>query len=161
MEFTRRQSLQLGLGALAAFSIPFKALASVPVVGSPEEFTGGASVGSEGIVLDAPEIAENGNTVPLEVSAPGAVEIRVYAMGNPLPGVATFTFGPLAASQTALSFAHGSAKQRLQMHFFPSEETSPSLQRGKVLSLRGFLPTAAQSHRPCPQSQYQDWAEQS
>ena len=101
MEFTRRQSLQLGLGALAAFSIPFKALASVPVVGSPEEFTGGASVGSEGIVLDAPEIAENGNTVPLEVSAPGAVEIRVYAMGNPLPGVATFTFGPLAASQQA------------------------------------------------------------
>ena len=51
--------------------------------------------------LTAPEIAENGNTVPIEVSAPGASEILVLALGNPTPGVAMFKFGPLAASQYA------------------------------------------------------------
>jgi len=62
-------------------------------------FTGGADMGSEGITLIAPEIAENGNTVPIEVSAPGAEAIIVLAAGNPTPGVATFNFGSLAASQ--------------------------------------------------------------
>jgi sulfur-oxidizing protein SoxY len=66
-----------------------------------ETKNGGNELGSGDITLDAPEIAENGNTVPIEVSAPGAVEIRVYALGNPVPGVAAVTFGPLAASQTA------------------------------------------------------------
>ena len=35
------------------------------------------------LVLTAPEIAENGNIVPVEVEAPGAVEIKVFADGNP------------------------------------------------------------------------------
>ncbi|MGC9418454.1 MAG: thiosulfate oxidation carrier protein SoxY, partial [Rhodovulum sp.] len=48
-----------------------------------------------------PEIAENGNTVPIEVDAPGAAEIMVLASGNPTPGVATFKFGPLAGAQRA------------------------------------------------------------
>ena len=95
MELTRRQTLIVGLGAAAAAVLPLKAFAAnFPLVG-------GAELGSGDITLDAPEIAENGNTVPIEVSAPGAVEIRVYALGNPVPGVAAVTFGPLAASQTA------------------------------------------------------------
>jgi sulfur-oxidizing protein SoxY len=65
------------------------------------EFTGGADVGTEGLTLTAPEIAENGNTVPISVSAPGAVAIMVLAPGNPTPPVATFNFGPLAGSQAA------------------------------------------------------------
>jgi len=64
-------------------------------------FTGGAEVGSEGVTLTAPEIAENGNTVPISVDAPGATAIMVLALGNPNPGVATFNFGPLAGSQSA------------------------------------------------------------
>jgi sulfur-oxidizing protein SoxY len=64
-------------------------------------FTGGAEVGEGGITLTAPEIAENGNTVPIEVVAPGAAEIMVLALGNPTPGVATFKFGPMAAAQSA------------------------------------------------------------
>ena len=51
--------------------------------------------------LTAPEIAENGNTVPIAVSAPGAVSVMLLAAGNPEPGVATFNFGPLAAAQSA------------------------------------------------------------
>ena len=64
-------------------------------------FTGGAEAGSGDITLTAPEIAENGNTVPVSVNAPGAVAIAVFATGNPTPGVATFNFGPLAGSQSA------------------------------------------------------------
>jgi sulfur-oxidizing protein SoxY len=99
MEFTRRDTLALGAAAALVAAMPMRANASVEdAIG---EFTGGADVGSEGITLTAPEIAENGNTVPIEVSAPGAVAITVFAAGNPTPGVATFKFGPLAASQFA------------------------------------------------------------
>ncbi|MBT8455332.1 MAG: thiosulfate oxidation carrier protein SoxY, partial [Alphaproteobacteria bacterium] len=61
----------------------------------------GASVGTGGITLTAPEIAENGNTVPISVSAPGATAIMVLAAGNPNPDVGTFNFGPLAGSHEA------------------------------------------------------------
>ena len=102
MELTRRQTLLATAAAVAAAAMPLRAIAlDAPMVGVVDEFTGGAAPGSGDITLTAPEIAENGNTVPIEVSAPGAVEIRVYAMGNPTPGVAAVTFGPLAASHSA------------------------------------------------------------
>jgi sulfur-oxidizing protein SoxY len=63
--------------------------------------TGGADAASTGISLTAPEIAENGNTVPISIDAPGAVAITVMAAGNPRPGVATFNFGAGSASQSA------------------------------------------------------------
>ena len=99
MTLTRRNVMIMGAGAFVAFGLPMRATAA----GEDRiaEFTGGAAIADSGITLIAPEIAENGNTVPIEVAAPGAVEILVLAMGNPTPGVATFKFGPLAASQTA------------------------------------------------------------
>ena len=99
MDFTRRETLALGGAAALTFVLPFRAIAAVEDVIA--EFTGGAAVGDAGVELTAPEIAENGNTVPIAVSAPGASAIMVLAAGNPTPGVATFNFGPLAASQTA------------------------------------------------------------
>lgn len=99
MNFTRRDALALGLGATAASLLPLGAFAAAD--DAIAAFTGGAEVGSGGLTLTAPEIAENGNTVPVSVDAPGAKRIAVYASGNPTPGVATFTFGPLAASQAA------------------------------------------------------------
>ena len=104
MDFTRRETLALGAGAALAAALPLKAFAGSHGALSDEAiaaFTGGADVGEGGIELTAPEIAENGNTVPIEVSAPGASAILVLATGNPTPGVATFNFGPLAASQAA------------------------------------------------------------
>lgn len=101
MQFTRRDSIMFGMAALVATGLPLRARAEVPMVGELEEFTGGAEAAMGGVTLTAPEIAENGNTVPIEVDAPGATEIRVYAMGNPTPGVVAFTFGPLAAAQRA------------------------------------------------------------
>jgi sulfur-oxidizing protein SoxY len=99
MEFSRRDTLALGLGAAVLTMMPFQVSASTDAL--IEEFTGGAPVVDSGVTLTAPEIAENGNTVPIEVSAPGASAIMVLAAGNPTPPVATFNFGPLAASQGA------------------------------------------------------------
>ncbi|WP_420859099.1 thiosulfate oxidation carrier protein SoxY [Marivivens marinus] len=99
MTFTRRDTLLMAMSATAAAMLPFRASAAVE--DNIAAFTGGAEVGEGGITLTAPEIAENGNTVPIEVSAPGAVSIMVLAAGNPTPPVATFNFGPLAGAQMA------------------------------------------------------------
>lgn len=99
MTLTRRKVMVMGAGAFVAFGLPLRATAAAE--DQIAAFTGGAVIGEGGITLTAPEIAENGNTVPIEVSAPGAVEILVLATGNPTPGVATFSFGALSASQAA------------------------------------------------------------
>lgn len=101
MELTRRKVLAIGSGTVA-----FASLAGLPAFASLADdavaaLTGGAELGSGGITIDAPEIAENGNTVPIGVDAPGAVEITLFADGNPVPNVATFKFGPLSGSRNA------------------------------------------------------------
>jgi sulfur-oxidizing protein SoxY len=99
MKLTRRETLVMGMGAAATMVLPFRVSAAVE--DDIAAFAGGADIMEGGVTLTAPEIAENGNTVPISVNAPGAAAIAVYAAGNPVPGVATFTFGPLAASQSA------------------------------------------------------------
>lgn len=99
MILTRRSTLGLGVAALAMAAFPMRVMASTEE--AIAAFTGGAEVGEGGLTLTAPEIAENGNTVPIEVDAPGAVAIAVFAASNPLPEVVQFNFGPLAASQSA------------------------------------------------------------
>lgn len=99
MELSRRETLALGLGAAFLTMIPLRANAAAE--DAIAAFTGGADMVDGGVTLTAPEIAENGNTVPIEVSAPGAASILIVAAGNPEPGVATFNFGPLAAEQAA------------------------------------------------------------
>lgn len=97
MTYTRRETLVLGAGGIAMLAVS-PALAS-----TAEEaiaaFTGGASVADGAVEINAPEIAENGNVVPIEVNAPGAEEILVLATGNPSPPVCRVKFGPLAGSQ--------------------------------------------------------------
>ncbi|MDR9393124.1 thiosulfate oxidation carrier protein SoxY [Roseovarius sp. SYSU LYC5161] len=100
MDFTRRETLAMGAAAAVVTVLPFRANASA-TEDLIAEFTGGADVAEGGVMLDAPEIAENGNTVPIEVGAEGAEAIMVLAAGNPTPPVATFHFGPMAGSQRA------------------------------------------------------------
>ncbi|GGA93493.1 thiosulfate oxidation carrier protein SoxY [Allosediminivita pacifica] len=99
MQFTRRETLALGAGAALMTVLPYRANAAVEDF--VNEFTGGAEVAEGGVDLIAPEIAENGNTVPIEVAAEGASAIMVLAAGNPTPPVATFNFGPLAGASRA------------------------------------------------------------
>lgn len=99
MEFSRRDTLALGAGAVALTILPFQAVAAADDLIAA--FTGGADVAEGGVTLTAPEIAENGNTVPVSVSADGAEAILLLAAGNPTPDVATFKFGELAGSQSA------------------------------------------------------------
>ena len=100
MNLNRREALWVGLGGLAAAALPRMAFAA-----KTEEaiaaFAGGATVGTGGITLTAPEIAENGNTVPVAFDAPGAVSVMLLASGNPEPLVAIFNFGAASGSQKA------------------------------------------------------------
>lgn len=98
MNFTRRETLVVSGATLVATLLPLKLMASTPDLIS--DITGGVKASSGGIDLTAPEIAENGNTVPISVDAPGAVAITVLAAGNPTPGVAKFNFGMGSGSQS-------------------------------------------------------------
>lgn len=105
MQLTRREALLLGAGgavmALSPALAPNAALAAADVQAAIDAFTGGAAVAESGVNLTTPEIAENGNTVPVEVDAEGASSILIVADGNPTPKVATFHFGALAAASAA------------------------------------------------------------
>lgn len=64
--------------------------------------------GAKIISMDLPQIAENGNTVPLEVSvespmteADHVTTVHIVADGNPRPGVASFHFSPLSGRAQA------------------------------------------------------------
>ena len=99
MEVTRRDTMAIGGAAVISTLIPSISVASTNDL--IMDVTGGADAAASGIDLTAPEIAENGNTVPISVDAPGAVAVTILAAGNPLPGVATFNFGDGAGSQSA------------------------------------------------------------
>ena len=101
MTLTRRNML-----AISSRTLAMAAMGALPAFASLTEdaiaaFTGGAEIAEGGVTLTSPEIAENGNTVPIGVDAPGAAEITIFADGNPVPNVATFKFGPMSASRSA------------------------------------------------------------
>lgn len=104
MTFTRRDTLKIGAGAAALAALPLSgavAATDEAVAAAIAAFTGGAATVDGGVDIGAPEIAENGNTVPIDVSAAGASSILILAAGNPSPGIATFNFGPLAEPAAA------------------------------------------------------------
>ena len=101
MTLTRRNILALGAGSVAAATMGVMPAYASLTDDAIAAFTGGADVSEGGIEITAPEIAENGNTVPVGVSAEGAASIMVLATGNPNPAVATFNFGKLNPSQSA------------------------------------------------------------
>ncbi|WP_134726774.1 thiosulfate oxidation carrier protein SoxY [Paracoccus luteus] len=115
MEMNRRKTIALGAGGVAALigtaalaqTAPATTTAPAAAPAAPvtpgktaeqwiAEFTGGAGVTEGGVELTAPEIAENGNTVPVSVAADGASEVLLVATGNPVGGVMIARFGPAA-----------------------------------------------------------------
>ncbi|MBB4004073.1 thiosulfate oxidation carrier protein SoxY [Aurantimonas endophytica] len=112
MNMTRRQIFALSAGAatygLFAFA-PSRAFASVEATEQAlAAFTGGTEPKTGTISLTAPEIAENGNTVPISVTVESPMtedsyveSVTILAEGNPNPEVATFHFTPMSGSATA------------------------------------------------------------
>ena len=108
---TRRTALLALAGALVARN-------AFATADQAKEWLGGLAKGSpkDGKVsLKAPEIAENGNAVPLTVTVDAEMSDKSYvkaiyiaADGNPNPGVAVYEFTPLSGK------AEVSLRMRLQ-----------------------------------------------
>jgi len=109
-KLSRREALAVGAGAMAITLLPLKAYAlSEKSMKDVESFLGGASSSeSSKVKITMPEIAENGNTVPLTVTVESPMtagnhvqSVMVLADLNPAPGVATFHFTPMSGQAKA------------------------------------------------------------
>lgn len=112
MQVTRRHALGLSAGALAIVALGAGPRAARADEAATEkslmEFTGGKAPATGRITLTAPEIAENGNTVPISVTVDSEMteasyveSVTLLADGNPNPAVATFHFTPMSGAATA------------------------------------------------------------
>ncbi len=110
MKLNKRELIALGFGSVAALTLP-----ALPAFAEGEkaaarikEFAGGKEPATGKVALTTPEIAENGNTVPVSVSVDSPMtednyvqSVLILADGNPEPGVATFNFSPLSGEASA------------------------------------------------------------
>src|SRR6185295_17986113 len=100
----RRQVLGVSAGALATAALGATISPAAAANDSADlikKFTGGKTPAEGKVKLDLPEIAENGNTVPLTVLVESPMteqsyvsDVLIVADGNPNAGVATFHFSP-------------------------------------------------------------------
>lgn len=104
----RRDFLSIGAAAAAAASLGARAQAlglqaaqdMTPFI---DKITGGRPVERKDVEIEIPQLAENGNSVPLHVRVASPMtaddrvtDVYVLAERNPRPHVATFHFGPQA-----------------------------------------------------------------
>jgi sulfur-oxidizing protein SoxY len=102
LSFNRREALALAAGAAGAIALGApQALAKNDADEAIKKFTGGKTPVEGKVKLDLPEIAENGNTVPMTVTvdspmteASHVTDVLVVANENPRSGVVTFHFSP-------------------------------------------------------------------
>jgi len=102
-KLTRRQFVIVGGSALGVAAFGFGP-AQAKSNGYEEyisKFTGGKTPVEGKLTLDMPEIAENGNTVPLTIVVDSPMtkdnyvkQVMIVADGNPSPTVGTFHFTP-------------------------------------------------------------------
>ena len=99
----RRQVMAIGTGAVAAMILGpvVPALAANDSADLINKFTGGKTAAEGRIKLDLPEIAENGNTVPMTVMVESPMseqshvtDVLIVADGNPRAGIVTLHFSP-------------------------------------------------------------------
>ena len=110
-KISRRQAVLLGASATLCLTVaPVAPTWATPAEADAEiaKFTGGKPVTEGKITIDLPEIAENGNTVPLSIVVDSPMtadnyisDILVVADGNPRPGIATFHLTPASGRATA------------------------------------------------------------
>ena len=122
-QLSRRAALVIGAGgaALTVLGWDEKALASAKEAADQiAKFTGGKTPDQGKISIELPEIAENGNTVPLAISVDAPMtaddyvsEVLVVSEGNPNPGVATFHFTPMSGKAAASTRIRLAATQNI------------------------------------------------
>ena len=104
---SRRQALVMVAATSAAGLMGVPALADASAVADKiKSITGGAAVGDGAdIMLDLPEIAENGNAVKVafDIDSPMTADsyvkaVHVFADGNPTPDVASFNYSPASGA---------------------------------------------------------------
>lgn len=112
MQMNRRQICLLGAGAAMATALGGGVLPALAAETEfdqlVKDFSGGADIASGRISLTTPEIAENGNTVPVAFEVESAMtaddyvaEVLVLAKGNPQVGVARFKFSAMSGEASA------------------------------------------------------------
>jgi sulfur-oxidizing protein SoxY len=122
-QLSRRATLALGAGSAALTLIGWGGDASAAAKEAAAEiakFTGGKAVEQNKITIELPEIAENGNTVPLAITVDSPMtaenhvtDMLVVAEGNPNPGVATFHFSSLSGKAEASTRIRLAATQNI------------------------------------------------
>ncbi len=122
-QLSRRATLMLGTAVAALSVLGWGGRAQAGAKEAADQiakFTGGKTAVSGKISIELPEIAENGNTVPLQVTVDAPMtadnyvsEVMVVAEGNPNPGVATFHFSPLSGKAQAATRIRLAATQNI------------------------------------------------
>jgi sulfur-oxidizing protein SoxY len=106
---TRRSALTLGAGIVVTLLAADDGMAT-PTEADAEiaKFTGGKAAETGKIAIDLPEIAENGNVVPLSISVDSPMsaedyvsDILIVSDGNPFPGVVKFALTPMSGRAEA------------------------------------------------------------
>ena len=103
-QLSRRDALALGASGAALTITGWSTSASAAAKEAAEQiakFTGGKTAEKGKVTIELPEIAENGNTVPMTVTVESPMteqshvtEVLVVADENPRSGVVTFHFSP-------------------------------------------------------------------
>jgi sulfur-oxidizing protein SoxY len=117
-QLSRRAALVVGAGGVALTVVgwgPEARAAAKEAADDVAKFTGGKTPVKGKISIELPEIAENGNTVPLTIAVDAPMtaanyvsDVLVVSEGNPNPGVIAFHFTPLsgkAEAQTRIRLA--------------------------------------------------------
>jgi sulfur-oxidizing protein SoxY len=100
-EISRRTALAMGASAAAATVLPARIASAQAAKNNSADlikaFTGGKTAAAGKVKLDLPEIAENGNTVPMTITVESTkdayvTDLLVVADANPQGGVAQFHF---------------------------------------------------------------------
>jgi sulfur-oxidizing protein SoxY len=123
VRFSRRQVLNVSAGALATAALGATISPAAAANGSADlikKFTGGKTPAEGKVKLDLPEIAENGNTVPLTVLVESPMteqsyvsDVLIVADGNPNGGMATFHFSPASGVAEANTRVRLAATQNI------------------------------------------------
>jgi len=108
MNLSRRKLLVGSVGLASLFGASRVFAKPEDVAAAIKEIAGDATVGTGSITLNSPEIAENGNSVPISVMVDSPMtadshvqSITLLAEGNPRPEVIVFNFTPASGEAFA------------------------------------------------------------